>query len=250
MRILVCNDDGIGAPGLRLLEKAARLLSEDVWVVAPDGKRTAGSHALTIGAEIRLVRHGDCRYSCSGTPADCVVAALSHLMADGVPDLVLSGVNDGRNVGEDLIYSGTNAIAREATFWRIPAIAFSQAKGPEGERADARWIAGTIDGLWSNRAEWVAEGHWISINLPPARPRGIRAASIGRDKIAIACEVTERRDDLVRILVARSRQDKSDAGDENSVLKAAYATIIRPCWYGNSPLAPGFLEQLSGLAGQ
>src|SRR5690606_17231195 len=98
-------------------EQMARRLTDDVWVVAPDGKRTAASGSITVARPLTMTRHGDKRYSCSGTPADCVVTAMTWLFEqDQKPDLVLSGVNDGRNVGEDLAYSGTLAIAREATF--------------------------------------------------------------------------------------------------------------------------------------
>src|SRR5215472_654250 len=126
LRILVCNDDGVDAPGLALLAAVARGASEDVWVVAPERKWTAASHQITFDRDLSLTRRDERVYACSGVPADCVIAAFALLLADRAPDLVLAGVNDKRNVGEDIAYSGTNAIAREATFHGVPAIALSR----------------------------------------------------------------------------------------------------------------------------
>jgi 5'/3'-nucleotidase SurE len=114
MRILISNDDGIAAPGLALLADAAHDLSEDVLIVAPERKWTAASHQLTFDRDQTLTRIDTNVYASSGAPADCVVAAMTVLHA--APALVLSGVNDKQNVGEDIAYSGTTAIAREATF--------------------------------------------------------------------------------------------------------------------------------------
>ena len=249
MRILVCNDDGISAPGLERLWQAAQHLSKDIWIVAPDGKRTAGSHALTIGCELRLTRVAEQRYACSGTPADCAATALTYLLRENLPDLVLSGVNDGRNVGEDLIYSGTNAIAREATFWGIPAIAISQAKGSEPGRTDPQWLTALIDTLWRRKADWASDSHWLSINLPTGTPKGIREAVVGRDKIAINCDVLEERGAVVRLSVARARQNTSKPGDENAVLRDGFASIIRPCWFGATPIPRPLAQDLSEFKG-
>jgi 5'-nucleotidase len=149
MRILVCNDDGVEAPGLARLEAAANSISDDVWVVAPEVKHSAAGASLTMAKPITMTRLGDRRYSCSGKPADCVVAAMAWLLAgDRKPDLVLAGVNDGRNVAEDLAYSGTLGIAREACFWGIPAIGFSRVKNPDIAPSDDAWLAALIASLW------------------------------------------------------------------------------------------------------
>ena len=122
MRILVCNDDGIESPGLSALAEAALALSSDVWVVAPERKWTAAGHQLTFGRELTLTKRHERWYACSGAPADCVVAAMTVLFdANAKPELVLSGINDKRNVAEDIAYSGTVSIAREASFWGVPA---------------------------------------------------------------------------------------------------------------------------------
>src|SRR5882672_6361556 len=125
-RILISNDDGIEAPGIKLLEKIARGLSSDVWVVAPELEQSGASHSLTTRRPLRLQEVGHQRYSVDGTPTDCVLLAVKRLLRDHPPDLVLSGINGGSNVGEDLTYSGTVAAAMEATLLGIPAMALSQ----------------------------------------------------------------------------------------------------------------------------
>jgi len=125
-RILVSNDDGINATGIKVLERIARSLSDDVWVVAPELEQSAASHSLTIHRPLRLKQLGEKRYTVDGTPTDCVLLAINHLMEDRRPDLVLSGVNHGNNIGEDVTYSGTIAAAMEATLLGVRAIAMSQ----------------------------------------------------------------------------------------------------------------------------
>src|SRR5260370_10968334 len=125
-RILVSNDDGIGSPGIALLEEIARGLSADVWVVAPEQEQSAASHSLTTRRPLRLWQVAPQRYVVDGTPTDCVMLAVKHLLRDRRPHLVLSGINAGGNVGEDLTYSGTVAAALGGTFVRIPAIPLRQ----------------------------------------------------------------------------------------------------------------------------
>ena len=131
-RVLVTNDDGIHAPGLKVLEKLAKTLSDDVWVVAPETEQSATSHSLTLRRPLRERRLGPKRFSVDGTPTDCVLIAHHQIMADRPPDLVLSGINDGGNLGEDVTYSGTVAATMEAALLGIPAIAFSQQRPPDG----------------------------------------------------------------------------------------------------------------------
>ena len=101
-RILISNDDGIGSPGIKLLEKIARSLSDEVWVVAPEQEQSGASHSLTTRRPLRLRETAPRRYTVDGTPTDCVLLAVKRLLRDRLPDLVLSGVNAGSNVGEDL----------------------------------------------------------------------------------------------------------------------------------------------------
>ncbi|MDR2598123.1 MAG: 5'/3'-nucleotidase SurE [Holosporales bacterium] len=126
MRILLSNDDGIGAPGLVVLEEIAKKFAEEVMVVAPEANMSGSGHSLTLKNPLRLTKHSDdCHFSVNGTPTDCVVMAIRHIMPQK-PDFMLSGVNFDSNLAEDITYSGTVAAAMEATLLGIPSIAFSQ----------------------------------------------------------------------------------------------------------------------------
>lgn len=125
-RILISNDDGIDAPGIRLLEKLACSLSDDVWVVAPTTEQSGAGHSLTLRHPLRIRKRDERHFSVDGTPTDCVLLALQQIMRDSPPDIVFSGINRGGNLGEDVTYSGTVAAAMEATLLNVPAIAFSQ----------------------------------------------------------------------------------------------------------------------------
>ncbi|AWM86508.1 5'/3'-nucleotidase SurE [Microvirga sp. 17 mud 1-3] len=250
MRILVCNDDGVEAPGIAFLTEVARSLSDDVWVVAPDGKRTAGSSSLTIARPLTMKRLSERRYSCSGTPADCVISAMAWLFKDDKrPDLVLSGINDGRNVGEDLAYSGTLGIAREASFWGVPAIGFSRVKNPRTTDKDLPWLAGLIHGLWQNRATWAIEGHYLCVNLPAELPAGILQPKIGRDKIGRLADVVSTEGDETVIVVPRGRSHHTTPGDDNEAIDSGHVTINRLNWFGETPLETGFISGLMEVAG-
>ncbi len=123
-RILLSNDDGIQAAGLRALADAVASLGE-VWVVAPDKEQSGTSHSLSLHHPLRIRQHQERWFSVEGTPADSVYVAINHLMKDARPTLVLSGINHGPNLAEDVIYSGTVAAAMEASILGVPAIAFS-----------------------------------------------------------------------------------------------------------------------------
>src|SRR5215813_2669275 len=125
-RILVTNDDGINAPGLKVLETVARSLSNDVWVVAPEVEQSGAGHSLTLRRPLQVRRIKPRRFAVAGTPTDCVLLAVNHLILKRRPDRVLSGVNRGANGGEDGSDSGVVDAVNEATLLEIPAIAPSQ----------------------------------------------------------------------------------------------------------------------------
>ena len=138
LRILCSNDDGIHAPGLKTLEKIAGALSSDVWVVAPETEQSGASHSLTLAHPLRLREVNRRKFAVQGTPTDCVLMGIREILADRPPDLVLSGVNRGQNIAEDVTYSGTIAAAMEGTVLGVPSIALSQAYGFEG-REKVKW---------------------------------------------------------------------------------------------------------------
>src|SRR5450631_414940 len=126
MRILITNDDGIHAPGLEACEKIARELSDEIWIVAPESDQSGVSHSLSLNDPLRLREVAERHFAVKGTPTDCVIMGARHLMKE-MPDLVLSGVNRGRNCAEDVTYSGTVAGAMEGTVLGIKSFALSQA---------------------------------------------------------------------------------------------------------------------------
>jgi 5'-nucleotidase len=130
MRILCTNDDGINAPGLGIVEEIAKQLSDDIWVVAPEMDQSGVSHSLSLNDPLRLREISPRHFAVRGTPTDCIIMGARHVMGtDRWPDLVLSGVNRGRNVAEDVVYSGTIAGAMEGTILGIPSFALSQEFG-------------------------------------------------------------------------------------------------------------------------
>jgi 5'-nucleotidase len=186
-RILVANDDGINAPGLQVLEEVARSFSDDVWVVAPETEQSATSHSLTMQRPLRLRELGPKRFAVEGTPTDCVLLAVHEILADRRPQLLLSGVNRGGNMGEDVTYSGTVAAAMEGTLLDVPSIAFSLAlrDGEEPHWETARRFAGDVVRRLADMA-WP-EATLMNVNIPnllPGAVTGIRAAAQGRRKLS------------------------------------------------------------------
>lgn len=182
-RILVTNDDGINAPGLEVLERVARGFSKDVWVVAPETEQSGAGHSLTLSRPLRHREISSHRHAVNGSPTDCVLFAIKQIMADRKPDLVLSGINRGSNIGEDVTYSGTVAAAMEATLLGVPAIALSQAKGPGDEMhwATAENAAPDIIRKLATRA-WPTDA-FLNLNFPACLPgdvTGIRMTAQGR----------------------------------------------------------------------
>ncbi len=174
MRILVTNDDGIHAPGLLdVAEAIARSLSDDVWVVAPENEQSGASHSLTLNSPLRLRRVAERRYAVTGTPTDCVMMGCLHILKDHPPALVLSGVNAGSNVADDVTYSGTIAGAMEGCALGIPAVAMSQAYMESREEID--WSAAQTHGpaLVRRLVEigWP-QGTLMNINFPSGPVNG------------------------------------------------------------------------------
>lgn len=188
-RILVSNDDGINAPGIKVLEKIAKSLSDDVWVVAPESEQSASGHSLTLTLPLRVRRISKRKFAVNGTPTDSVLLGVQHIISGKKPDLVLSGINAGANLGEDITYSGTVAAAMEGTLLGIPSIALSQAR-TYGE--NVRWAAtehyadGVIRKLVAQ--EWP-HNVLMNVNFPDAPPADVGKTEItvqGRRKIGDA----------------------------------------------------------------
>lgn len=182
MRILLTNDDGYHAPGMAVLEAIARQLSDDIWVCAPAEEQSGAGHSLTLSRPVRLRKHGEKRWSCSGTPTDSVMMAVGKLMPQK-PDLILSGVNRGANLGDDVTYSGTVSAAIEGALAGIPAIALSQVYAVEG-MADAvpfataqHWGEKVLRPLMSHA---IAPRTVLNINFPAIAPDEVKGVRVTR----------------------------------------------------------------------
>jgi len=179
-RILVSNDDGIDAPGIKLLEKIARELSPDVWVVAPEVEQSGAGHSLTTRRPLRLTEIGAQRYVVDGTPTDCILLALKRLLRAGPPALVLSGVNAGTNIAEDITYSGTCAAAMEATLFGLPAIALSQEyrdRNAISWAASEGFAAEAIRRIVATATPWPVDT-FFNVNFPVAPAQAVRGFAI------------------------------------------------------------------------
>jgi len=185
MRILLTNDDGVNARGLKVLESVARALSDDIWIVAPIEEQSGAGHSLTLTEPVRLRRFDDRRFAVTGTPTDAVMLALAHVMKDARPDIILSGINRGANLAEDVTYSGTVSAAMEGALAGVRSIALSQAYSREGMGDTVPFAAAEA---WANRVlaplleVESPPGTLINVNfpaLPPDQVKGIRVCRQG-----------------------------------------------------------------------
>lgn len=182
MRILVTNDDGIHAPGIALLEEIAHQVSDDVWVCAPSDNQTGAGHSLTLSMPVRLRKHAERRFSVTGTPTDAISIGLKEVM-DGPPDLILSGINAGANLGDDITYSGTVSAAMEGALAGIKSIAMSQVMKQErpewGDRfaASREWAPRVIERLIDLPFE---PRTLVSVNYPCRAPQDIKGMRVVR----------------------------------------------------------------------
>lgn len=185
-RVLISNDDGIHSPGIKVLEKAVGAVAREVWTVAPETEQSATSHSLTLRRPLRIRNVSDRRYAVDGTPTDSVLLGVLKVMDGHPPDIVMSGVNRGGNLGEDVHYSGTVAAAMEGSLLGIPSIAFSQVYD------DDRNV------IWETAEHWVPEvlrrlsdfeyapGGLLNVNIPDCTAEqitGIEVTRQGRRKI-------------------------------------------------------------------
>jgi 5'-nucleotidase len=184
-RVLLTNDDGFDAPGLRILTEVAEELAEEVWVVAPNHDQSGTSHSLSLHGPLRLSQKDERRYSVSGTPGDCVVMAVRHLMVSARPDLILSGINRGANLGIETVFSGTVGAAMTGMLLGIPSMALSQAFS---DRSAVRWD--TARALAPKVIRQFAEGAWsrdsiLNINFPDVPVREVGPTEITTQGIGL-----------------------------------------------------------------
>ncbi|MDA0305372.1 MAG: 5'/3'-nucleotidase SurE [Proteobacteria bacterium] len=185
-RVLISNDDGINAPGLKALEGIMQKLAVEVWVVAPETEQSAASHSLTLRIPLRIRNLSQHRYAINGTPTDCVLLGIKEIMKEAPPDLVVSGINRGGNMGEDVTYSGTVAAAMEGTLLGVPSVALSQLQKdghPVKWGTAEKWVAKVMKKL--TKEAWP-KGVLMNVNFPnvlAAKVTGIEITRQGQRKI-------------------------------------------------------------------
>lgn len=181
MRILITNDDGIHGPGLAVAENIARAISDDVFVIAPEFEQSGVAHSLSLNDPLRLREISPRHFAVKGTPTDCVIMGVRKLMLDAPPDLVISGVNSGQNLAEDVTYSGTIAGAMEATILGIPAIALSQVYDFFAGRRTIHWECAAAHGVAVVRKlldAGIPRNVLMNVNFPNCLPDDVKGVAV------------------------------------------------------------------------
>jgi 5'-nucleotidase len=241
MRILITNDDGITAPGLAVAEAIAAEIAGpkgEVWVVAPEMERSGASHCISYTRPMRLVELGPRRFAVEGTPADCAILGLNHILRDEPPDLVLSGVNSGHNVAEDAVYSGTIGGAMEAALQGVRAIALSQFYTRADHAPDERFDPARVHGVEAVRrvlaCPWEKD-LFYNVNFPAYRPEkvlGMRIADQGRRSEGVfdCVEATSPSGRQFFWLAHRTRNQSANPGSDAALGAEGWITVtpMRP----------------------
>ncbi|WP_432239535.1 5'/3'-nucleotidase SurE [Herbaspirillum robiniae] len=216
-RILLTNDDGIDAPGLDVLGEIAKEFAEEIWIVAPVRDRSGASQSVSLHESLRLTQYADRKFGLDGTPSDCVVVALRHLMKSAAPDLVLSGINRGANLGHETIYSGTVGAAMTSLLLGISSIALSQTYR---DSTNVRWR--TADSLARRVIPVVSpllvqERVCLNVNFPDVAPQDAgpivathQDAGILQD-IDVLSRTDENGESFFSLQMKRGRQESADS---------------------------------------
>lgn len=230
MRILVTNDDGINAPGLVVLREIAEALSSEVWVVAPETDQSGLSHSLTLNDPLRLRRVEERVFALRGTPTDCVIMGVREVMEEA-PDLILSGVNSGHNISDDVTYSGTIAAAMEGTMLRVPSIALSQGYDWDSG-AEIPWNVARVHAAGLVRKvidKGIEPGILININFPSCAADDVAGVQITRQGALSHGLFLDKRDDgrmnPYYWLTYRRQPQNVIAGTDMDALQQNYISI-------------------------
>lgn len=229
-RVLLTNDDGADAPGLAVLKDVAQQLAQEVWVVAPMHDQSGTSHSISLHDPLRISRLGERRFAVGGTPGDCVAIGVRHLLADTPPDLILSGINRGANLGTETVFSGTVGAAMTGMLLGVPAIALSQAFT---DRAAIKWetaralapdvIRRLVGMVWSRDA-------CLNVNFPDCSPEQAGALMLTRqgrgllDGIGVVTREDPRGLDYHWLKLQRSGEPDV-AGTETAALAAGHVSV-------------------------
>ncbi len=221
-RILLTNDDGVFSEGLRLLARSLREIAE-VVVVAPDREQSASGHSLTLHRPLRMQQLEDSVHSVDGTPTDCVNLAVLWLLKDRRPDLIVSGINFGSNLGDDVTYSGTVSATFEGTLLGIPSVAFSQQVAEDfsfenGVRVARRFVEVLI-------AESLPSDLLLNVNIPAGEIQGVRLTRLGNRVYKQA--VVEKVDPRGRTYfwIAGTPEWQEEEGTDHAAVSTGYVSV-------------------------
>ena len=227
-RILICNDDGIEAQGIRTLEQAALRLSDDVWVVAPAAEQSGKGHSFTAKGELKAVQIDDRHFAVDGTPTDCVLFACNVLLKDHKPDLIFSGVNHGSNLGFDVIYSGTTGAAIEGTLQGITSFSFSLYGAKRGSvfwpmipDALPQIVKRTLAIKWPRLT-------FLNVNFPECpidKIAGIRITRLSSRKIGDDIVVTKRTKREQSFCIGYARNGETEDDSDTSAVQKGFISV-------------------------
>ncbi|MGO4303354.1 5'/3'-nucleotidase SurE [Cupriavidus sp. RAF12] len=231
-RVLLTNDDGIDAPGLAVLERVAATLAREVWVVAPEHDQSGTSHSISLHAPLRISERGARRFGITGTPGDCVVMAARHLMRDTPPDLVLSGINRGGNLGLETVFSGTVGAAMTGMLLGIRSIALSQVFT---DRNAVKWdtaralAPGVIRKLLSTG--W-SDGACLNVNFPDVAADAAGPLTVTRQGVGLVKAIDVRPHVDPRGIAYHwlqfSRGERPDVDDAEAMVVARGGISVTP----------------------
>ncbi len=229
-RILLTNDDGFDAPGLKVLERVALTLAREVWIVAPATDQSGTSHSISLHDPLRVDTRGEHRYAVHGTPGDCVAMALGGLMKDARPELVLSGVNRGANLGTETVFSGTVGAAMTSMLFGVPAIALSQAFADRNAvpwETAAEHAPATLHRLVE--LGWDADS-CLNVNFPPIAASEVGALKVTMQGVGLlgGVDVVTRTDprELAYHWLKLARGPRDDHPDSETLsLRAGHITV-------------------------
>lgn len=248
-RFLVTNDDGVFSEGITLLASALRNLG-DVVVVAPDREQSASGHSLTIHRPLRMRQLSADTYTVDGTPTDCVHLGVHSLLKDNPPNLVVSGINFGLNLGDDVTYSGTVSATFEGTLLGLPAVAFSQEVGrPFSFEEAAKFARRLVETLLESK---IPKGLLLNVNLPAGDIKGVRLTKLG--KRIYKQSVIEKIDPRGRkyFWIAGTPVWEKEDGTDQAAVAAGYVSVtplhLDLTDYGSMELYAELRESLNNLA--
>jgi len=223
-RILITNDDGIHSEGLEALEAAMNEIG-DVYVVAPESEMSGASHSLTLGRPLRIRHIDDHHWTVDGTPTDCVTLALNRILSNGErPDICVSGINHGANLGDDATYSGTVAGAMEATILGLPGLAFSLVATRTHNFTESARVA--IELTRKALAEGLPDWTLLNVNIPKGTPKGIRVTRQGfKEAKPVISEHTDPRGKLYYWIGEVREGFRAEGGTDFEAIDEGYVSV-------------------------